>query len=68
MATIQTCIVYKTDVIKNKDSHIYYGGSDGDLNLGTITTQINFTIDITNKTENFQNTSGNYKTKAATST
>ena len=31
MAKIQTCIVYKTDVIKNKDSHIYYGGSDGEF-------------------------------------
>ena len=36
------------------------------LNLGKITTQIHFAIDITNKTQNFQNTSGNYKTKAST--
>ena len=27
----QTCIVYKTDVITNKDSHIYYGASDGEF-------------------------------------
>ena len=25
---LQTCIVYKADVITNKDSHIYYGASD----------------------------------------
>ena len=37
------------------------------LNLGTITTQIHFAIDITNKTQNFQSTPGNYKTKASTS-
>ena len=37
------------------------------LNLGIITTQIHFAINITNKTQNFQNTSGNYKTKASTS-
>ena len=37
------------------------------LNFGTITTQIHFAMDITNKTENFQNTSGNWKTKASTS-
>ena len=27
---LQTCIVYKADVITNKDSHIYYGASDGE--------------------------------------
>ena len=37
---LQTCIVYKADVMTNKESHIYYGASDGELNLGTITTQI----------------------------
>ena len=37
------------------------------LNLAIITTQIHFAIDITNKTQNFQNTSGNCKTKASTS-
>ena len=37
------------------------------LNLHTITTQIHFAIDMTNKTQNFQNTSGNYKRKAPTS-
>ena len=37
------------------------------LNLGIMTTQIHFAINITNKTQNFQNTSGNYKTKASTS-
>ena len=37
-------------------------------NLNTITTQTYFTIDIRSKTENFQNTSGNCKTKASTST
>ena len=26
---LQTCIVYNADVITNKDSHIYYGASDG---------------------------------------
>ena len=36
------------------------------LNLGIITTQIHFSIDITNKTQNFEGTSGNYKTKAST--
>ena len=38
------------------------------LNLGAITTQIHFAIDITNKTQNFQNTSGKYKTKVSSST
>ena len=28
---LQTCIVYKADVITNKDSHIYYGASDGEF-------------------------------------
>ena len=28
---LQTCIVYKADVITNKDSHIYYGHSDGEF-------------------------------------
>ena len=28
---LQTCIVYKADVITNKDSHIYYGANDGEL-------------------------------------
>ena len=37
------------------------------LNLGAITTQIHFAIDITNKTQKFQNTSGNYKAKVSTS-
>ena len=37
------------------------------LNLGTINTQIYFTIDIMNKTQNFQNRSGNYKAEASTS-
>ena len=37
------------------------------LNLGTITTQIDFAIDITNKRQNFQNISVNYKAKASTS-
>ena len=27
---LQTCIVYKTDVTTNKDSHICYGASDGE--------------------------------------
>ena len=25
---LQACIVYKADIITNKDSHIYYGASD----------------------------------------
>ena len=50
-----------------KDSHIYYDATNGELNLVTTTTQIHFAIDIMNKTQNFQNTSGNYKTKASTS-
>ena len=37
------------------------------LNLARITTETHFAIDITNKTQIFQNTSGNYKTKASTS-
>ena len=28
---LQTCIVYKADVIRNKESHIYYGASDGEF-------------------------------------
>ena len=28
---LQSCIVYKADVIPNKDSHIYYGASDGEF-------------------------------------
>ena len=28
---LQTCIVYKADVIANKGSHIYYGASDGEF-------------------------------------
>ena len=28
---LQTCIVYKADVIANKRSHIYYGASDGEF-------------------------------------
>ena len=28
---LQSCIVYKADVITNKDSHIYYGASDGEF-------------------------------------
>ena len=28
---LQSCIVYKADVIANKDSHIYYGASDGEF-------------------------------------
>ena len=28
---LQTCIVYKADVITNKDNHIYYGASDGEF-------------------------------------
>ena len=28
---LQTCIVYKADVITNKDSHIYCGASDGEF-------------------------------------
>ena len=28
---LQTCIVYKADVIANKHSHIYYGASDGEF-------------------------------------
>ena len=37
------------------------------LNLGTITTQINFAVDVTSKTRNFQSIYGNHKTKASTS-
>ena len=28
---LQTCIVYKANVITNKDSHIYYGASDAEF-------------------------------------
>ena len=28
---LQTCIVYKADVMTNKDSHIYYGAGDGEF-------------------------------------
>ena len=28
---LQTCIVYKADVITNKDSHLYFGASDGEF-------------------------------------
>ena len=28
---LQSCIIYKADVITNKDSHIYYGVSDGEF-------------------------------------
>ena len=28
---LQTCIAYKTAVITNKDSHIYFGASDGEF-------------------------------------
>ena len=28
---LQTCNVYKADVIISKDSHIYYGASDGEF-------------------------------------
>ena len=28
---LQSCIVYKADVITNKDSHIYYGATDGEF-------------------------------------
>ena len=28
---LKTCIVYKADVITNKDSHIYYRASDGEF-------------------------------------
>ena len=28
---LQTSIVYKADVIRNKESHIYYGTSDGEF-------------------------------------
>ena len=28
---LKTCIVYKADLITNKDSHIYYGASDGEF-------------------------------------
>ena len=28
---LQKCIVYKADVITNKDSHIYYGACDGEF-------------------------------------
>ena len=28
---LQTCIVYKADVVTNKESHIYYGASDGEF-------------------------------------
>ena len=28
---LQACIVYKADIITNKDSHIYYGASDGEF-------------------------------------
>ena len=64
---LQSCIVYKADVITNKDSHIYYGASDGQFKSRYNNhTQTHFAINITNKTQNFQNTSGNYKTKAST--
>ena len=64
---LQIHIVYKANIIMGKDSHIYYDAINGELNLVTTTTQIHFAIDIMNKTQNFQNTSGNYKTKASTS-
>ena len=38
-----------------------------EIYLYTITTQIHFAIDNLNQTGNFQNTCGNYKTKASTS-
>ena len=28
---MQSCIVYKADMITNKGSHIYYGASDGEF-------------------------------------
>ena len=28
---LQTCVVYKADVITNKGSHIYYGAGDGEF-------------------------------------
>ena len=28
---LQTCIVYKADIITNKGSHIYYGANDGEF-------------------------------------
>ena len=37
------------------------------LSHDTIVTQINFPIDVKNKTWNFQNIRDNYKTKASTS-
>ena len=71
---LHTCIVYHTDVITKKDSHIYCGARDGEflyiskfLNLCTITKQLHIAINIMSKTQNFLNTSGNYKTKASSS-
>ena len=40
---LQTCIMYKADVITNKDSHIYYGA-------GKLITKTYFAINITEKT------------------
>ena len=55
---LQSCIVYKVDVITNKGSHIYYGASDGAFKYRYNNHTNSFTIDIKNKTQNFQNISG----------
>ena len=65
---LQTCTVYKADVIQIRTVISTMVLVMENLNLGIITTQIHFTIDITNKTQNFQSTSENYKTKASSST
>ena len=52
----KTCIIYKVEVITNKDGHIYYGASDGEFK-----SRFN---NHRNKTRIFQNKYDNCKKKA----
>ena len=64
---LQTCIIYKAHVITNKDSHIYYGASDGEFKSRYNNHTNSFRHGHHEEDTELSKQSGNYKTKASPS-